>query len=512
MLNKPTPSACSECRGRMVHSERLGMCRLCMLCRFCGEYERAGKDTLYCVNCVCASCGADPRLTRMFRFPESPKQNICGRCYFQKFPDRACGNCRENEVMFFVWKAGEKKPKTANLCSDCAGSGKNLRCYYCAIPVRDARFTRDHRILVDGKISGKELYSVCCATCRMTRCCFRGECSPVRPCAKCRMLMNAHTPNPHEGPWLDNPVDLTRYLADAKSRRINRSARLLSAEIEIAGIRTERASDLFRKWASIRDHVDSIGGSIVYDESVSTGFEINMPPAAGDKFVELVEKTSTLLRGMGAYVNEKCGTHLHIDARDFTPLDMKKLLMLYSRIEPALLWTQPAERVLAKRSHCFPCGKKYASLESTPLTSFSPVDLDNKPKTSREWNKLLRHTLVDAVYGGDFPRPPRLMRGNNRQIAARYDALNVNSWYFQSHGTIECRLHAGTLAAKKIVAWGILWAAILDSAVKMTEAEVISLPKDQPKAVLLGLAPGSTHEYLMNRWNKFESEYEGKRY
>jgi hypothetical protein len=293
-------------------------------------------------------------------------------------------------------------------------------------------------------------------------------------------------------------------------RKINTSPRLLSPELEIASLKYDqeaihdrRATECLclncnqLRLQNISKEVAEIGGSMVYEESVPHGFEINMPIAGGDKFLSLISNMSDHLVENLAYVTEKCGTHLHIDATDFKNEDMVKFLWMYSFIEPALIWTQPAARVLKQeKPHCRPCGQRYQK------------SLIESERLGRD----LRSTIQMAIYnthGDHVSRPPRYERGNNRGLTTRYNFVNCHSWFFR--GTIECRGHAGTIDAGKIQNWGMIWASLLDKAVSMNEREVRNLQGEDPKLLLLNLTPSQTHTYLVNRWEAFESQYKGKK-
>lgn len=53
---------------------------------------------------------------------------------------------------------------------------------------------------------------------------------------------------------------------------------------------------------------------------------------------------------------------------------------------------------------------------------------------------------------------------------ARYNALNLHSWGLR--GTVECRMYPGTISAREIILWGVLWARICDYAMSKSDKEV----------------------------------------
>jgi putative amidoligase enzyme len=492
------------------------VCARCALCNQCGAAPSVDDETLRCINCRCSRCQS----VKSLRYENGKKRNadgiipmICFPCWMKENPGKICKFCKERESSVYARERGHKKPEAPSACSYCINNAQyELICFWCTSPLKEQGFTRFFP-------KSKTESTLECTVCNGSPACFKGKCLPTRPCQNCLdKSAGAHLTLGEM--YFVQPVRFwdAEGLADRKK---NHSSRHLSAEIEVAGLRNNGTKHIpegpcscpacyASRRMAISEFVRSIGGSVVQDESLPQGgFEINMPPAAGDHFLRLVDQTSNTLRDSFAFVTDKCGTHLHIDARDYTHTDLRRLLILYSKIEPALIYTQDAARVLKEKSHCFPCGKKYAVPELIDVKRMEPryYQLGDD---ARNYSKALRHTLTEVVYDKKVERPPLYSRGNNRSIKARYDALNVHSWYFRR--TIECRLHAGTISARKIQTWGIMWANILDKALAMTDKEVIALPADDPKGLLLSIIPSQCHDYLRNRWNKFEPTYKGRKF
>ena len=177
-----------------------------------------------------------------------------------------------------------------------------------------------------------------------------------------------------------------------------------------------------------------------------------------------------------------------MDVRDHNYEDIKKFLLLYAKVEPALIRTQPYARVYAERSHCAPCGEQYI-----------------KGITSQMPPKAARTKLIQNVYGSRYAqKAPKKKRGNNREIMARYNALNVHSYWYR--GTLECRLHNGTINAEKIKTWGILWAGLVDAAYALSENEIRSLKGDALQ-VLTGVIPPVTINYVLKRIGLYGMPY-----
>lgn len=225
--------------------------------------------------------------------------------------------------------------------------------------------------------------------------------------------------------------------------KINPSSRFIAAEIEINSI-----NDVSKNKKEIAKIIKKWNGSIVHDGSLDIGgFEINTAPAAGDLFVKQIASICDVLNSAGANIGINCGLHVHVDARDFNFHDIKKLLKIYTAIEPALFYMVPKHRRNSK--YCRPLESHYANV------------LENKIP-----HKTLRKNIVYDVYGDNQSTVYR----NSKYGPAHYDALNVHSWFFR--GTIECRLFEGTTNAYDIINWGMMWANILDTALHLSDTEI----------------------------------------
>jgi hypothetical protein len=274
----------------------------------------------------------------------------------------------------------------------------------------------------------------------------------------------------------------------------NPSARFLSPEVEINSLENHGRNGIGKKISNI---VYNWGGRIVEDGSLDQGgFEINVAPAGGDLFIRQMEEIFDVLNEGGAEVGENCGMHVHIDARDFTPFDIRRLIMYYYLIEPVLFAMVPKER--RNNTYCVPCGERLRKGVTKPA------------KTSRE----VRYNLFKAVYGGRFrgnigPAIVKDKKGNpkltdngnyitkqnvingdksfqdlkkNKNGASRYNALNLVSWFFR--GSVECRLYPGTTSFSDATNWSMMWACILDYVAKSSDSEINRLDPDLKRTAL----------------------------
>jgi hypothetical protein len=270
--------------------------------------------------------------------------------------------------------------------------------------------------------------------------------------------------------------------AQPSQRKTYKSTRLVGLEIEVAKVseNTESLVQACRTWRA----------SIVEDGSVDDGFEINTSPAAGDYLPAMIARIGRGLREADARVDQRCGLHVHVDCRDFSFYDMRKLVKLYTKIEPALFAMMPGSR---RRSvYCRPCGQRFV------------YDLDHFkiPKDSKR--KLLQN-VTDSTPDVSW-KTQRSSKGG--RYGSRYNAMNLLSWLYR--GTIECRLHTGTVQASKMHCWALLWQAIVDFAYKNTEHEINTLYDSgdlgSAEPLLLKIAPSDeVRAYVTSRINEFRN-------
>lgn len=169
---------------------------------------------------------------------------------------------------------------------------------------------------------------------------------------------------------------------------------------------------------------------VVRDGSIE-GLEINSPPLPGDKVEKWVKDICAYLASINMTVDKKCGMHLHMSLC-FAPSDttkfLKNLLHVYKFYEPLLFAMQPPSR---RWSHwCYP-----VELSHSEIAKFVNED--------SIYRYYYRQKRVSAAV------KERLK--TTRYCEVRYANLNLHSFFYR--GTIEIRMHAGTLNPTKINNW-----------------------------------------------------------
>lgn len=235
----------------------------------------------------------------------------------------------------------------------------------------------------------------------------------------------------------------------APTRRMNPIRRHMGVEIEVASGYSEAVGDAVRFW----------GGGIVPDDSLPPGgYEIVTAPASGDALAWQIWDVCHALHNAGAAVTPACGLHVHVDARDLGYAGIRRLLILYAKLELALFRLVHPRRMRGRFS--VPCAKMADRL--------SPV-----VRSPRQIGAEVRA----AVYGAGWTPSVR----DKKYHPARYSALNVHSWFYR--GTVEFRHHHGTIDADRIIWWAALCGAIVEASLR-GEGEIRALPAKNGAAVM----------------------------
>ncbi len=158
----------------------------------------------------------------------------------------------------------------------------------------------------------------------------------------------------------------------------------------------------------------------------SCGWEVTSRVLSGaEGFYEVIEVCRALdefAAQRGLRVNHRTGTHVHLGWKA-TARTLERLMTLAAAFEPALYTLVAPSR--ARNRYCAP----------------------------------VRSVLTRLLSLGALARWARFFYGARR----RYLAVNPTN-LFGRYGTIEVRLHSGTLEGKKILGWVSLWMRILEAA------------------------------------------------
>jgi hypothetical protein len=194
--------------------------------------------------------------------------------------------------------------------------------------------------------------------------------------------------------------------------------RTFGVEIEGIGISIERAKNAleaagFAVSTPGYSHRTMRTWKVVYDGSVSGGFEAVSPVLRGEEGIAEVKRAASALEAAGARINKSCGLHVHFGANDLSVAAVKNVVARYAKYESAIdAFMAPSRRNNAS-TYCRSVVGRVAS------------EIVNSNASTKE-------RLAAAM-------------------DSRYHKVNLQS--LTRHGTIEFRQHGGTVDGTKIENW-----------------------------------------------------------
>lgn len=316
-----------------------------------------------------------------------------------------------------------------------------------------------------------------CAVCGVRGCCehatsclaCKASGAPCIRCGRCAACCRGHR-SEHPA-WIEQPVPPPFQAGAHDARSINR---FLAVEWEVAGMRGD--------WRDLLSGADEWGWGIVRDGSLPrSGCEILTAPASGGKIIRQIADLGAALKRAKATTSRKCGIHVHVDARDLDLHAIRRLCILWRRIEPALLEALPEYRRL--NQHAMPIGSLL-----DPVASLRP----DAP------SMLVERNLAFVLYGSAQLEAYK----TSKYLQCRYRTLNLHSWNYRK--TVEIRALHGTLSPKIITEWAILCGGIVNAAATWKEHETQKLATGtSPREALLALCPASRQRaFLRAQWKR----------
>lgn len=165
-------------------------------------------------------------------------------------------------------------------------------------------------------------------------------------------------------------------------------------------------------------------GSVCTDEgSYEGGYEIVSPPLSGPEGVEQVHKVLRVLREKGFAVNNTCGLHIHLEARDLSVKQIAAFVRAWHDNQELINWfvldgrrndreteycspiskylLEQIESASTKRTLAWTCEERYYSVNLSPLTSFGTIEIRQHHGTlsSTEFESWLRFSIgiIDTI-------------------------------------------------------------------------------------------------------------------
>ncbi len=199
------------------------------------------------------------------------------------------------------------------------------------------------------------------------------------------------------------------------------------------------------------------------------GLEFVSPILSGDAGYAAVENLLAYAESKGWSADGSCGYHLHIGMRDFDGQAQKAVAMAYA-LTPEL-WSRFVPNARKSNSYC-------RQLAVTP-------------------------EFIENIGEGGYDKPMYYMACEaNRHESHRYVWCNFAA--YEQHGTIEIRLHNGTVKPKEVLNWIKAHTHFVSVVRKMTVAQV--------KAMFAGKSVAGQFRALEQLWkNRDLSEFYRKR-
>lgn len=205
------------------------------------------------------------------------------------------------------------------------------------------------------------------------------------------------------------------------------SSSMKSEHFDLLDVRTLVGIEIECMYEDYRDVYTPSNWSRQYDGSINRedgydSVELVSSPADGNYLWETINNAIRWRDSMGAIVNRSCGLHVHFNSLEFNARQVAMIALVYKKFEEMLKGMMPKSR--QNSNWC-----RDMSLDYSELLSI------------RE-----EQDLIDRYYGMMDSYP-----STDKYNDARYCGMNIHSRYF--HGTIEFRLHSGTINREKITNW-----------------------------------------------------------
>jgi len=237
--------------------------------------------------------------------------------------------------------------------------------------------------------------------------------------------------------------------------------------LEIECIVPDRESmDTPMFWGNVSD------GSIGTDGD-GMGVEMVSTPANGDFLMDNINLLTMWRDTYEAWINHTCGFHVHFNSIDKSARDVAHIAIVYQKYQKILKAMMPNSR------------------QSSNWCRDSEMNINALRNVDSETD------LIDEYYESMGNEP-----STDKYNDARYCGINIHSRYY--HGTIEFRLHSGTINKEKIVNWiSILNCIILkgEEISKFSDENFESWVKLRPNLDIFGQTLKS---YMCKRISKFK--------
>ncbi len=226
----------------------------------------------------------------------------------------------------------------------------------------------------------------------------------------------------------------------------------------------------------------------------SCGYEAVTPPIAGDHIAACLTDLGQRLEADGSCDN-RCGIHVHVDAKDLKWADMYRLLWVYGKIEPILYLLAGQER--SKGHYCKPVGKDYLKSlsEFDRKTAVLEIAIGSEDICGRGLKQYMRSRILEKKGAGRYRglniipwivgrAYPQKVQTVNPETGKKSTAFRPNS-----DTTVEFRMHKNTKKSTRVIGWAQLCARLVEWCANATDKEAQDLPKSALRALCQIIAP-----------------------
>lgn len=145
-------------------------------------------------------------------------------------------------------------------------------------------------------------------------------------------------------------------------------------------------------------------------------------PLAGADIVNALDEFSSFINKRTVVASERCSVHVHVDVRDMSSIELMKFIALSVMYENVLFNLGGRHR--KKNPFCLPVGENINSMYIlADLMAYSELNIE-------EYEDRLRYSIDDTT---------------------RYSSFNLQS--LARFGTIEFRMHEGTIDTSRMLTW-----------------------------------------------------------
>ena len=282
-------------------------------------------------------------------------------------------------------------------------------------------------------------------------------------------------------PWTRNEIPSTQGRAlefrVGKPHKLWPLTRCASLEIEVCGAEGDKQTKsnvngrgVIDRYMHLREYLKSKAGKntlCVSDGSLpGGGFELNLVPASGDKWVEQLTELNKALKADNAFVTSAAGMHCHVDTRDLDEPALLRLCTLYSKLENSLFAIVEPSR--GNNHYCQKVGTNMAAV----LQEAADPDVQKRYKKGND----ALHKVIYGLAPTTDKNIAQLNQLKQERGHTHYWALNMHSHFYR--GSVEFRIHHGTVDRKQWINWSLVCAAIVETAKSKSDSACDAVTPD----------------------------------